>query len=64
MMGQANPRQSTSRFVLRSVNGGYKIERLTWDNDLNGWFHAGWLNGGRKFSDRQAAREYMLEEGS
>lgn len=50
------------RYVLRPVKDGYKIERLTEDADFKPpiWVHAGYLNRGRKFIDKAAARDYMI----
>jgi hypothetical protein len=59
-MPEQLPTHLKSRFVLRPVAGGYKIEALTWDDDMQGWFHARWLGNGRKFPSREAAREFML----
>lgn len=55
-------RQKTApRYVLEPVKGGYKIERLVWDEDF-GWTHGRYLNLGRKFPTRQAATDYMISE--
>lgn len=54
--------QKTPRYVLEPTTGGYKIERLTWDEDFQNYTHAGYLNRGRKFADRGAARDYMISE--
>lgn len=60
MPERALPSQRESRFALRTVDGGFKIEALTWDEDMKGWFHARWLNGGRRFPTREAARDFMM----
>lgn len=62
-MANAVPvRPSNVRYVLRPVNGGYKIDRLVGDNDFDPpiWVRESTLNGGRKFGSREAAREYMI----
>jgi hypothetical protein len=56
--------QGETRHVLVPVDGGYRIrrERTAEGFDPPLWTAAGWLNRGRRFATREAARLYMASE--
>lgn len=53
-----------TRYVLKPCDGGYRIERLRADTDFKPplWVSFGYLNEGRVFPTRSAARDYMVSE--